>query len=348
MDAIVVISLGVATAVVSWAGVKWIRTLSLKRAWMDVPNERSSHTIPTPRGGGLAVLLAFCLALSGSVAIGYLPSVVLLLFAPAIVLGLTGFIDDRRGLPASVRLGSHLLSAAVSVAVLVRMNEAAFIDLGFVSLTGSGLVWGFSILFLAWMTNLYNFMDGIDGIEALQVVSVGTATAVLHFGFGDSSQGFLYALVACAALGFLLLNWSPASIFLGDVGSGPLGFILGVLALWGAWTGNVLFTAILILHGTFVVDTTYTLLIRLSRGQAPHHAHRTHAYQKAVRQGLSHGRVSLAYGVVNLIWLAPWAWLVNSQQVPQAVGLAVALTPLIAACFYLRAGMEPKTVDSKA
>lgn len=327
-------------ALFSALGVELFRRACLKYQWYDVPNERSSHVVPTPRGGGLAVVIVLGLfAITAGKMSGYerLP----LILAPSLVIAALGFIDDRRGISAGIRLLVQLLSALVSFLLmdhLIGLDETISI-LGFTLNAPIAIALG--VLFTTWMTNLYNFMDGIDGIEALQVVTVGLLAAALSLRQGSPELiGAFLALVA-GALGFLVWNWHPARIFMGDVASGFFGFILAVLAVFSVLVGGLSIEIALILHAAFLADTFYTLVRRTIGGEKPYQAHRSHAYQKLTQMGHSHSRVSLAYGAVNLLWLGPLAFVVQRETISPILGLVLAYVPLFFVCYMTRAGTKP-------
>jgi UDP-N-acetylmuramyl pentapeptide phosphotransferase/UDP-N-acetylglucosamine-1-phosphate transferase len=252
---------------------------------VDVPNARSSHRIPIIRGGGLgfvAVILAGWLGLALSGAPGLPPTVL----AGALAVAAISLLDDVRGVRWSIRLAVQALAVAAALAALPG---------GPVLADGLPVVVDRLILGLAWLwfVNLFNFMDGIDGLAGSEAACIGAGLALVlgHFfvpGPGADLAG-LALLVAAAALGFLWWNWHPARIFLGDVGSVPLGYLIGWLLLGAAGQGA--WVAALILPLYFLADATITLGRRLAGGHMPWHPHRTHFYQQALGRGYSHGDV---------------------------------------------------------
>ena len=257
----------------------------------DIPNDRSLHTLPTPRVGGWGIV-PVCVVL-------------LLALAPAlwlIAVGAAGLaamsqIDDRRGLPARVRFSAHLVAV---VALIVVYPAAAPWWL----LAGVGFV-------MVWLTNLYNFMDGADGLAGgMALFGFGAYGAAALTGPNTSPDlAVACAAVAGAALGFLLLNFHPARLFLGDAGSIPLGFLAGALGYWGwradAWP--IWFPALV--FAPFIADASVTLLRRLLRGEKFWQAHREHYYQRMVRSGVGHRRTALYWYLIMLagIIIAVWA-----------------------------------------
>ena len=268
-----------------------------KRAILDRPNARSSHTAPTPRGGGLGlvpvILVAWILITIGQ---GGPPGVGIGLLA-ALLLAIVSWIDDLRGLSAAIRL----LVQAVAVAIgLVALPEESLIFSGLLPLPIDRLVAG--IIWL-WFVNLFNFMDGIDGISGVELITVGLGLAILAaISEGLESATFPALTLAGVAAGFLVWNWSPARIFLGDVGSVPLGYLAGWLLLYTAAAGHPWAAVILPLY--YFADATITLLSRLLRGERIWEAHREHYYQQAVQGRLSHGQVTLRIAAANLALIA--------------------------------------------
>lgn len=312
----------------SWLLTGQIRRFALANAILDMPNARSSHAIPTPRGGGVAIVL---LVLGGT----FLASRVEMLHpdaAAAFIVGgglvaLVGWLDDRRGVRPALRALIHFAAAGWAVYLLGGLPSLT-VGSGVVALGPLGSL--LAVLGIVWMTNLYNFMDGIDGIAGGQALCAGAAGGVLLALSGSAGLASVAFVVAAATAGFLIWNWAPAKIFMGDVGSGFLGYTFGALAVASENAGGVPLLAWVLLLGVFVVDATVTLLRRVAARQVPHEAHRDHAYQRAVRGGMSHARVSGWVIVLNLglAALAVLAWMYPALLVPFcAAGLLLLLIP---------------------
>lgn len=330
-------SLLIAVTVLSSVLTGLMRRYALSRQLLDRPNERSSHSVATPRGGGVAIVVAFLAGLlaSGEGVSG--PATIALLVG-GIGVAVVGFADDHGHIAARWRLLAHFSCAVwilywIGVPRLEWMGSTA--DLGIV---GAVL----AALYLVWMLNLYNFMDGIDGIAGVEALTVGAGgTAVYWLANMPLVDGaILPALLAAAALGFLVWNFPPAKIFMGDAGSGFLGLMLGALSLQAAVTRPVLFWCWLVLLGVFVVDATVTLIRRLLHGKRVYEAHRSHAYQHATREFGSHCLVTLAVVAINILWLMPWAVLIATGRVDGVVGLGAAYLPLLALALRFKAGMS--------
>jgi Fuc2NAc and GlcNAc transferase len=234
-----------------------------------------------------------------------------------------GWLDDRRSLPAGLRLFIHFMAASWVVywfgPVRALSIGTALLDLGW-------LATPLSIVGVVWLVNLFNFMDGIDGIAAAEALIVSAAAAFFCWRVGDFEVAWLAALIAAASAGFLPWNWMPARIFMGDAGSTFLGFMLGALALLADGRGALPAMAWIVLLGAFVGDATLTLMRRVVRRERLAEAHRTHAYQRAVQSGWSHARVSGAVMILNVTFaLLVWGALARPAWAAAAYGLALAL-----------------------
>lgn len=315
-----------------------LRRYALSRSLLDIPNARSSHTLPTPRGGGLAFVVAFLVAMLGLGWGGYIAAVMLtsLLGAGGLV-ALIGFVDDHGHIAARWRLLGHFAAAAWGLAWLGGMPPLTVFGLQLAT-AWLGVVIG--LLYLVWLLNLYNFMDGIDGIASIEAICVCLGGSLLYWVTGHADATWLPMLLAAAVAGFLCWNFPPARIFMGDAGSGFLGIVLGLLALQAGWINPLLFWGWLILLGVFVVDATYTLVRRLLRGDKVYEAHRSHAYQYASRRHGSHRPVSLAVAAINLAWLLPVALAVVLFELDGAAGTLIAYVPLILMAITYHAGKK--------
>ena len=266
---------------------------------LDRPNERSSHSQPTPHGGGVPLLLA--LGLGVAMAGVAWPGQYLLLMALAFGLAVLGVLDDFRGLSVRLRFSLYCFSCVLAVLVI----QAPLVDPDVAGLA-LALV---SVFALLWMLNLYNFMDGIDGYAATQCIVACASAALLAWGQGAAGHYLLFCLLLAAAqVGFLFWNWPTARLFMGDAGSIPTGFLLGALALLGQAQGYLPLTCWLILLAVFITDASVTLLWRMLTGQPFTQAHRLHAYQRLSRHLGGHLPVVLLLLALNGLWLFPLAW----------------------------------------
>lgn len=263
----------------TWAGLRALLASGLAhRLAIDEPNARSLHVVPTPRVGGLVLIPA---ALAGWLAAS--PSL-LPLAALAGGLSLLSYADDRHDLPVVLRFGAHLAAAAIAASLI--LPAAPWWTLALAALA------------IGWLTNLYNFMDGADGLAGGMAVAGFGACAVAAFLAGAPALAVPALMLAAAAAGFLLVNFPPAKVFMGDAGSIPLGFLAGTLGLVGIAQDVWPWWFLLLAFAPFVVDATVTLLRRALRGEKVWRAHREHAYQKLVRSGWSHRRLAVAEWVL--------------------------------------------------
>ncbi|WP_417797197.1 MraY family glycosyltransferase [Stutzerimonas nitrititolerans] len=314
-----------------------LRRYALARSIIDIPNARSSHSTPTPRGGGVAIVVGFLLALPllAIVNVIDLGSIWALLGAGAGV-AMLGFLDDHGHIAARWRLLGHFAGAIWALCWLGGLPPVIFF--GF-SLDMGWLGHGLAVIYLVWMLNLYNFMDGIDGLASIEAICVCVGGALLYALTGEQAALMMVPfLLAAAVAGFLLWNFPPARIFMGDAGSGFLGITLGILSIQAAWVSSQLLWAWLILLGVFVVDATFTLFRRLLRGDKVYEAHRSHAYQYASRQCGGHQPVTMTVLLINLFWLLPMALWVGLEGIDGALGLLIAYIPLIMLAVKYHAG----------
>jgi len=320
----------------AWLCTGLIRRYALISNMIDVPNQRSSHTLPTPRGGGMAIVVVFLFSLGALFALGLLtPKQGWALFGAGAWVAVVGFLDDHRHIPAGWRLLAHFIGAGWGLYWLGGFPPLPLfgqaVDLGWI-----GHIFG--LFYLVWLLNLYNFMDGIDGIAGIEAITTCLGGVLLFLLSGNESIWLEPALLAAAVAGFLLWNFPPAKIFMGDAGSGFLGILLGLISIQAAWLNPNLFWSWLCLLGVFIVDATLTLLQRFRRGEKLHEAHRSHAYQFAARRFGSHRPVTLFVGAVNLFWLLPLAVSIGLGLLNGILGVALAYLPLLLTAIKFNAG----------
>jgi Fuc2NAc and GlcNAc transferase len=312
------------------------QVISRRYALLDVPNARSSHAAPIATGAGVVIIAAFVpLAMLQYAVQGIPAELAAPLAAGGLLLGAVGIIDDFRDVSPRWRLLAQAIAAVGAIAMLGPPPELA-------QLSPSPL-WQWILLAVVavgvvWHVNLFNFMDGIDGIAAAQAVFVTTAAALLSWlaGHPELNALLLYLTAACA--GFLVWNWPPAKIFMGNAGSGFLGFTLAVLALYSMARMMLPIWTWLILMATFLVDATATVVRRLLRGEDVLRAHRSHAYQWWAQHLGSHAKVTVAFALINVFWLLPLALAATfySRQAPLITLAAIA--PLVAIAWVPDAG----------
>jgi Fuc2NAc and GlcNAc transferase len=310
---------------------------------LDIPNERSSHLTPTPRGGGIAFvatsLVGFLLLLLDS---ELDRADLLALCCAGAIVAIAGHLDDRQKISgATLRLGFHALGAIILIVGIGYPSQISLFD----RTVNTGIISSIlGVLYLVWLLNLFNFMDGTDGIAASEAIFVGFAGAILNFHvLSDINFSATAIILASCTFGFLLYNWSPAKIFMGDVGSGFLGIVIGGLSLIAANQDPELLWVWIILLAVFVSDATVTLIRRLLRKQKPHVAHRSHAYQHLAIRLNSHAKVALLVLAVNIAWLLPIAFLVADKQLAGTTGVIIAYVPLLIAALAFGAGKDSAT-----
>ncbi len=280
-------------------GVELFCRWSLKHQILDIPNDRSSHSAPTPRGGGIVfvgICLAFCIIWNLKFEIwNYLFG--------AILLAIISWIDDLKSVPSILRFAVHFISAGFIIYGFGVFQTVHSPYLGDIQLSYFALP--FTLLWIVWLTNAYNFMDGIDGIAATQAITAGIGWYLLGFKYEIPFSSFFGLILALANLGFILHNWSPAKIFMGDVGSAFLGFTFAFLPLSASKESSqnaskfVLIGVLFVLP--FMFDTVFTFLRRLMNGEKVWQAHRSHLYQRLVIAGYSHRFVTTLYGIISLL-----------------------------------------------
>lgn len=266
-----------------------VRRYALKKSLMDIPNDRSSHVQPTPRGGGLGFLLAFAIGLTSISFLRNSPVqsdafLGLILFPLAAI----GFLDDRYNLPSLVRYGVQLGVAVVAVVHYGIFPQPWLTEFGTIGIIVAGLL---TVIGFTALINFYNFMDGLDGIVA-SVTALQLSFITLYL-----NQPIWWLLIV-ALLGFLWWNWSPAKIFMGDVGSTVLGASIAIALIQ---TNDVtLGWSSLAITLPITADTIYTLFVRLSRRENIFQAHRTHIFQRLQQSGWNHAQVALTYSGLTI------------------------------------------------
>jgi Fuc2NAc and GlcNAc transferase len=313
-------------------GTMFIRNLALRHNLLDEPGSRSSHTVATPRGGGLALALVVIVigTFGALVPVGTADSSMLAIIFWSSVVATLGFADDRFQLSPRRRFAVQV--GAATGLVLSLSPPASF------GPTATVFACIAAVVGTTWGTNFYNFMDGIDGIAGMQAVFMASAAAWILGGNAGVATMTTLVAIAGAGTGFLLWNWQPARIFMGDVGSAFLGFIFSGLAVASWWQDPPALWVWVILGGAFVSDATVTLLTRLRIGERVTQPHRSHAYQRLARRMSSHARATCVYLGVNVLWLLPLASVAYTHPDLGPWAAVVALGPIVAAVIGLGAG----------
>jgi len=322
-----------------------IRQYALNKNLLDIPNERSSHEVPTPRGGGLSVVIVFLISLLGLQQfnlISLTSNLFIGITLSSLFVALIGFWDDHQSIPARWRFGVHIIASLV---ILVCMPQLP--TLNFFGITWDLSIFGyiFYTLVLTWLLNLYNFMDGIDGFASSEAISVSLSAALLLLIQGDIQWSLVLVFLSVCVAGFLIWNWPHAKIFMGDACSGFLGFILGSLALMTTLDGMINLWSWFILLAVFITDSSLTLGSRILEGEKWYQAHRTHAYQyyalqlikqfeqmgleKSVARTYAHRKINFGLILTNIFWLLPWAMMANLYPSRSFMIMIFSYLPLI-------------------
>lgn len=330
---------------VSYILTSIMRKYSLANGVMDIPNGRSSHTVPTPRGGGLSIVALSLLSVLLLVAGQSLPiktGLAFLLGGSSVAL--VGWIDDKYDLGACVRFAVHVAS---SVWTLMMLGGLPSISIGTTTLASPVILSVLAAVGVVWSINLFNFMDGIDGIAGVQTVCVGFGGGFLLLLSGEIGLARCMFALGAAALGFLVLNWHPAKIFMGDVGSGFVGYYVAAVAIASENASEVPILLWVVLMAVFAVDATATLVYRTINRYPWAEAHRTHVYQLAVQNGLSHNRVSIIVGIVDATLVAI-AYLGLRQPEHVAVIARVTLAAVFIAWLLLRRRLRMRLTNMQS
>jgi UDP-N-acetylmuramyl pentapeptide phosphotransferase/UDP-N-acetylglucosamine-1-phosphate transferase len=339
---------GGAVTAISFVGVRLVLAVARRKDLLDHPNERSSHSIPTPSGGGVGLAGAIALVLPVAAVLAGVPQLFWLLPTVVVACGL-GIYDDARPLGA----GAKLIALALASAPVFGIAAADLIRLPY--LPTFSLAWAGVPLTVFWLTgyaNAFNFMDGIDGIAGITAAVSGAVFAVAGALAGDLATTLTGTLVLGASLGFLPANFPRARIFMGDAGSLPLGILLAAAALLAADDHGVReaqalsFPASVLLLGPFLFDVVFTLTRRAARGARLGEAHREHLYQRLARQWGGHPRVSLLYGGFAL---ATGALALAYDHVGELGKLVCLSLPLLTMCIFAAAVLrtDRSTVQSR-
>lgn len=314
------------------------RRFALATKLLDIPNERSSHVLPTPRGGGVVFVLCFLVWLVYAFVTDWVDAQVFYaLFVSGLIVAVTGIVDDKYHVSAKRRLLLHFTAIALALFALGGVPQVYFWSWLFPSGVCIAIVGSF---FMVWILNLYNFMDGIDGIAAIETVSISLGAVIIYLLHGDAESISLPLALAAVSGGFLCWNFPPARIFMGDAGSGFLGLMIGLLAMDAAMIDPQLFWCWIILLGVFMVDATVTLVRRALQHDSLSEAHCSHAYQHAARRYGQHLPVTLAVLLINFFWLLPVAIIVAYGKIAGLTGVLIAYAPLLILALYFNAGKK--------
>jgi UDP-N-acetylmuramyl pentapeptide phosphotransferase/UDP-N-acetylglucosamine-1-phosphate transferase len=283
---LLILSLGFCSFVLTY----FIRRFALKNKIVSIPNERSLHIVPTPHGGGLAIVISWYSGITILFIFSHIDKNLYYALVSGIILTIVSLIDDLIDLKASIRLFFHFITAIIAFIFLGGLRQLIIpgMDMNYLF-----LIYPFAIIGMVWFINLFNFMDGVDGFASLEAITV---CLVMFFLSGSIINLILLACIS----GFLFWNWPKAKIFMGDVGSTQLGFILVVLGIYFHNTFQFSILNWIMLTSPFWFDATLTLFRRWRNGEKLGEAHRKHAYQRIVRGGFSHLKVNISLLIINL------------------------------------------------
>lgn len=277
--------------ILSFTLTYFIKNYAIKKSLVDIPNGRSSHTTPTPHGGGIAIAISWFLGISYLFYFYDIDSSLYYSLMVGVIISSISYLDDLFELSAKLRL---LVQSFVAMLGLYFIGGLDSVDLGFFSISNQILTTLFAFFMIVWFINLYNFLDGIDGYAGSEAVFLGLAGFIF---FNDS----LFLVLVFSVLGFLVWNWDKAKIFMGDVGSTLLGYNVAIFTIYYANQDSMNLWVWIILFGLFWFDATLTLFRRYKNGEKLSQAHRKHTYQRAVQSGLAHDRVVIYSILINLI-----------------------------------------------
>lgn len=313
---------------ISWALVGLYREYAVDKGMLDQPNERSSHYAATPRGGGIVFFLCWIALVGTYLGFQWVSWDSVKYFVPVLLIGFVGFLDDRTSLSASIRFICQCIAAT---AFLFLIGEGGTLIQPLLNLP-LPICFVVMVLGMVWMTNLYNFMDGSDGMASQQAIFFFAMAGMFLFKASAPELGiFAWGLMALLC-GFLTWNWPTARIFMGDSGSCFLGFIMASYALVGHKYYDIPLTVWAILTSLFWFDATVTLVRRMLKRENWRKAHRLHAYQRLIQFGWSHQRVLVGAIGVNCI-LATLAWVAYCD--PRLEMFSLGLSVAVLACLYL-------------
>ena len=279
--------------IVSYAITYFFRKIAIKKSILDLPNERSSHTIPTPRGGGLAIVITWYIGITFFLFCNKISTELYFAFLSGLILVIVSLTDDFINLSPIIRLFAQAASSALA---LYFLGGLQIIDFGIFKIESIWILTPIAFIAFIWFINLYNFLDGIDGYAALEAIFI----SISFFLF---THDFNLIILAVATLGFLIWNWQPAKIFMGDVGSTLLGFNFVVFAIYFQNSEKLSIIVILILTAVFWFDATLTLFRRWRNNEKLSVAHKKHAYQRIVQAGFSHQKTVFCSLIINVIGL---------------------------------------------
>jgi Fuc2NAc and GlcNAc transferase len=289
-----------------------IRNFSIKNNLLDIPNERSSHRTPKPKGGGISIVGALIFTIVILFQYEMIASeITISMVIGLVIVSIVALINDYKNLSPLIRTVIYIISAGFSLYIIdgfesVVINNYSY-NLGYIG-------YCLGILFLVWLTNLYNFMDGTDGFAATQTICVSLFCFYLFYLSNNIPFFIIMLCLVSTTIGFLFWNWSPAKIFMGDVGSCSIGFFFGLLSIYTENKGIISITVWVILLAPFIADATFTLIKRVVNNEKWYEAHNSHAYQKLHKHGISHSQIASCLFVINVAVIWPIAYFAHTYK----------------------------------
>lgn len=268
------------------------RAIALKMNVVDVPGRRSSHKVPTPRGGGIAFVSSWFIGIIYEHLFwNSMPDELFRALMAGIIIVIIGLVDDVWNVKPGIRLIVQVLAALLGIYFLGGLQK---LDLGFMVIENIYILSGLAVIGIIWAINLFNFIDGIDGYLGSEIVFIAIAISIICL-------NSIVLLLGAVTLGFLIWNWQPAKIFMGDVGSTLLGFNIAILAIYFQNADKSSLVIWLIITSVFWFDATLTLLRRIRNREKLSQAHKKHAYQRIVQAGFSHQKTTLLAMAINIL-----------------------------------------------
>ena len=289
MSIVFIAGTSIVSIVLSWWLVGRLKNYLLQQNIVDTPNERTLHEGTIPRGGGLVIVLFLILAGSLSIMLFPLKKVVMILLISVFAWSLLSWMDDKMDLSSITRFCNQIVIALFIVFALSPISEVVIT--GSITVQFGKVAYLLTVLWIVWMANLYNFMDGMDGLAASQAIIAGITLSIWFYQAEAVAISLMCIVLSASAYGFLLWNWSPAKIFLGDVGSITLGGLFASLAIVGVNYFDMSFASFVILFSVFIFDATITLIRRALNKEKLWQAHRSHFYQRAAQSGFEHQHI---------------------------------------------------------
>lgn len=326
--------IAVLTTLVCWLATAKLVEFLKRNNIVDTPNERTLHQGSVPRGGGLVIVAALVIYLTINIFTHQYNQQTIGLLLTVFAWAALGWYDDRVDAHAGIRLVCQLLLAVLAVLVFGYIDTVQWSNKIIIPLSGFGFI--LTILWIVWLANLYNFMDGMDGLAGSQTIVAALTLAFWFYQQGDITISISCLVLASASYAFLLWNWSPAKIFMGDVGSVAIGAFFAVLTVIGAHKYDIPIVSFMILLGVFIFDATVTLVMRLLKGEKVWQAHHQHYYQRLSHQGVAHNKIVVGLIVLMILCSLIATLTIRDHDIVWSGALGAILTLWFASRFVTR------------